>query len=295
MAKGIYMLGYRRWLCRAKILGIGMALLVLGGCPPLKPPVPLPPPVTLDQTLEEVNANVAAIGPFRATVGQWELEVVTPEDQTKHFKELGGRFFYRPTEPGRSPYLYLQCSAPLQEAFVVGSNPTEYWFYSRWDQAKLAGWGKYQNVGKECGGKIWLDPRILLEFAGLSALPTAPRPSYKVYPETSIIEFEVATPSGSVSRREVILDRRTQLPVEVNAYDPNGVRIMHSELKDYQTLGSANVAMDIYFSWPTQKAFLRLKLSGLKPDPKDRTALFTRPKAISGVEDYHQLDADCGE
>ena len=148
---------------------------------------------------------------------------------------------------------------------------------------------------------------------------------YKVGPETSTIEYlfysdqggaELLGPSPSeeiVLRREIIIDRRTQLPIEVNAYNGAGLRIMHSELKNYTAVGedknrgqsarggrvTARLPKDILLRWDQQDAQLRLKLSGIKPDikldKKKLDILFTRPETVSDLKSYEQIDKACDE
>ncbi len=295
-----------------------LLLVVVGcGCPPPVRPEPMPEPVSLEQTLADVNANVAAVGAFKADIWEWWADFPDPQkDEIKHHHELGGKWFYHPDPQGQPAGMFLQCNGPLQAGLVVGSNAREFWFYSQW--GKSGGWGKYEHVGKPCSQAVQFDPQILLEFIGLAPLPLEPRPLYKVGPEKSSIEYiifssndgvELLTPdppNAAAMRREIIIDRRTQLPVEVNAYNAAGLRIMHSELKNYTTVGedknrgpdasvTARLPKDILLRWDQQDAQLRLKLSSIRPDEKNRSKLFTRPESVSGLDSYKQIDQACDE
>lgn len=295
-----------------------LLMIVSVGCPPPVKPGPMPEPVSLEQTLADVNANVAAVGAFKADIWEWWADFPDPEkDEMKHHHELGGKWFYHP-DPERQPAsMYLQCNGPLKAGLVVGSNAREYWFYSEWGES--GGWGKYEHVGKPCSKTVQFDPRVLLEFIGLAPLPWEPKPVYKIGPETSTIEYTILREPNQdrtdlipttqevevVMRREIIIDRRTQLPIEVNAYNAAGLRLMHSELKDYTAVGNnhrgqetrdtARLPKDILLRWDQQDAQLRLKLSSIKPDEKDRGKLFTRPESVPGLENYEQIDKSCDE
>jgi len=273
-----------------QILLLGSFLFVLG-CPP--PLGPVPEPLTRHQALELYNANVQAIQPFRAGIAEWEMEFIDPDGEKKHFKELFGKIFYRPpTQVDTPAKFYLEASAPLQKGWVIGSNEKEYWMYSQW--AQFGRWGKYKHYGKDCAALVPVHPQVLLEFAGLLPLPNEPPyPLYKVRTENYIIEYIVLKHEGYSSKREIIVDRRTNLPREINAYNADGLMIMHSILKNYKTLGKAKLPTEIYLSFPKEDSFLRLKISSYKLDTKAREPLFRRPTKISGIEDYLQIDKDC--
>ena len=273
-----------------QILLLGSFLFVLG-CPP--PLGPVPEPLTRHDALEHYNANVQAIQPFRAGIAEWEMEFMDPDGEKQHFKELFGKIFYRPSAQAKNPAkFYLEASAPLQKGWVVGSNEKEYWMYSQW--ADFGRWGKYKHYGKDCAALVPVHPQVLLEFAGLLPLPNEPPyPLYKVRAENYIIEYIVLKHEGYSSKREIIVDRRTNLPREINAYNADGLMIIHSELKKHKPLAEAMLPTEIFISFPKENSFLRLKLTSYKLDAKNRDALFIRPKKIPGIEDYLQIDKDC--
>jgi hypothetical protein len=267
------------------------SVMFLWGCPP--PVSPVPEPLPRLNAIERYNTNVNAIPPFKAGIVEWEMEFTDPEGEKRRFKELFGKIFYRPPAQAEVPAeFYLEASAPLQKGWVVGSNEQEYWMYSQW--AEFGRWGKYQYYGKDCAASVPVHPQVLLEFAGFLPLPsTPPYPLYKVRTETYVIEYVILKNEGYSSKREIILDRRTDLPREINAYDPDGRMIMHSELSKYKPLGDAILPTEIFLSFPKEDSFLRLKLSGYKADPKNRAPLFQRPLTLSGIKDYQQIDKDC--
>jgi len=268
-----------------------LSILFVVGCPP--PLVPVPEPLTRHDALEHYNANVQAIQPFRVGIAEWEMEFMDPDGEKRHFKELFGKIFYRPSAQAQNPAkFYLEASAALQNGWVVGSNEQEYWMYSQW--AEFGRWGKYQYYGKDCAASVPVHPQILLEFTGLLPLPIQPPyPLYKIRAETYVIEYVILKNEGYSSKREIVIDRRTNLPREINAYNADGLMIMHSELKKYKPLAEAMLPTEIFISFPKEKSFLRLKLTSYKLDTKNRDALFIRPKKIPGIEDYLQIDKDC--
>ena len=273
-----------------QILLLGSFLFVLG-CPPPRGPVPEPLPRY--DAIERYNANVNAIQPFKAVIAEWETEFIDPDGKKQHFNELGGSIFYRPPfGEGSRPKIYAQTEVLGQDAWVVGSNETEYWMYSQW--GKFGRWGKHKHYGKDCVAMMPIHPQVLLEFIGLLPLPNEPPyPLYKIRAETYVIEYVVLKNEGYFSKREIIVDRRTNLPREINAYNADGLMILHSELKKYKPLAEAMLPTEICISFPKENSFLRLKLKSYMIDAKNRDALFIRPKIIPDIEDYLQIDKDC--
>lgn len=274
-----------------QILLMGSLLLIVG-CPP--PLGPVPEPITRQDALKTYNANVSAIESFRAGIFQWEAKWIDPDGKEQHFKELGGKIFYQPAAGEYSrPKIFAQTEVLSQDAWVVGSNETEYWMYSEW--GKFGRWGKHKHYGKHCAAMLPIHPQVLLEFIGLLPLPIEPPyPLYKVHEETYSIEYIVLKNEGYLSKREIIIDRRTDLPREINAYNADGLLILHSELRTFKSLDKAMLPTEIFISFPKENSFLRLKLKRYRvdPDPQSRAPLFVRPK-LSGIEDYQQIDKDC--
>jgi hypothetical protein len=276
---------------RRLALGSLLAGAVLAGCKPAAP-VPLPEPLLRNEALARYNRNVLAIGPLRGALAQWEARFVDPDGTVRHEEELGGNLIYRPpAEPAQPPRFYLQANAPLKKALVVGSNPDEYWVYSEWGE--FGAWGRYENIGKPCNKDVRVHPLTFLEFLGLRPVPTDPLPAYKILPNDTVIEFIGLSDQGYSIQREIRLDRRTFLPTRITAFDPAGRPLLISELSDYKTVGDALLPTRILLTWPQDDSFLRLHLTGLQPDPRDRSALFRRPRSLPDVPDYQQIDKDC--
>ena len=268
------------------------SLLFVVGCPP--PLSPVPAPLTRQEALAHYNTQVESIPPFRAGISEWELQFYDRDGHKHHFHELFGKIFYRPPVRAERPAkFYLEASAPLQKGWVVGSNETEYWMYSPWGGG-MGYWGKYAHYGKDCAALVPMHPQVLLEFAGLLPVPVKPPyPLYKVRRETYILEYIVLQDEGYCSKREIIVDRRSNLPREINAYDADGLLRMHSALSGYKPLAQAVLPTEIFLSFPQEDSFLRLKISSYKLDAKKREPLFRRPARVSGITDYQQIDKDC--
>lgn len=266
--------------------------LFVVGCPP--PLAPVPAPLRRQEALAHYNSQVESIPPFRAGIAEWELQFYDRDEHKHHFKELFGKIFYRPPVRAERPAkFYLEASAPLQKGWVVGSNETEYWMYSPWGGG-MGYWGKYAHYGQDCASLVPMHPQVLLEFAGLLPVPVRPPyPLYKVRTETYILEYIVLQDEGYSSKREIIVDRRSNLPREINAYDADGLLSMHSELSAYKPLAQAVLPTEIFLSFPQEDSFLRLKISSYKLDAKKREPLFRRPARVSGITDYQQIDKDC--
>jgi outer membrane lipoprotein-sorting protein len=275
------------------IWGMVFLVLIVSGCPPQLGPVP--EPLTRQEGLESYNANVNAVVSFKAAIAEWEVEFPDEKEKKKHFEELvwGGSIIYRPPVSWDvSARFRLEARAPFETAFVLGSNEDEFWMYS--ELAEHGGWGKYQHLGKSCSNNVLIPPQLILEFIGLRPIPDQPPfPVYKIYPETHVFEYIDVDDEGYSSKREIVIDRRSNLPVEINAYSSEGQRIMHSELQDYKPLADAMLPTSIFLSWPNRDTFIRLKIRSYKVDEKDRSKLFVRPTKISGIKDYQQIDESC--
>ena len=169
--------------------------------------------------------------------------------------------------------------------------------YSRVPKFKRGWWGKYEHIGKPCAKKMPFHPQSLLELLGLRPLPAQadqpPYPLYKVGPEDNIIEYVLMTDDGLSLQREIIIDRRTDLPREINVYDRTGQRVMQSRLDNYQQVGTAHVPGDILIRSAEGDNSLHLQLHRFKVDARDRSSLFMRPDRVTGIEEFTQIDEPC--
>jgi len=254
--------------------------------------------ITRQEAMGRYNRNVDAIVPFKAKVAQWEAKWVDDKGKTQHHTDSAGSVFYVPPKKadGRALF-YLMTKALLDEALVVGSNEKEFWMYSK--PAKVGRWGKYEHRNKDCGGAIAVDPQVFLEFIGLSYLSVeAPYPAYKVTDKENVIEIIDYVDDGFRIQREIVIDRRSDLPTEINAYDIDGNRIMQSKLSDYKKLGDAWLPSEICISTEDGKSLFRLNLKGFRKleasslEKYNRT-LFKRKENPSGIDDYQQIDKEC--
>jgi len=274
-----------------------LSILVGSGC--RSKPIAVPPPLTRLEAIQRYNVNVRAVPAFKANVGRWHTQFLDRDGKRRRETEQGGRLYYRP--PGdvqRQPMFYLRANAFGKEALVLGSNAEEFWMYSRWGE--FGRWGKFRYLGRSCADNVGIDPHTVLEFVGLLSLPEQlPYPAYKVCPETNVLVYIGVDGDGFSVRREIIIDRRTDLPIEINAYDSDGRQIIHSELQNYQPIAKAMLPGNILLAWPQQDSFIRLKVRGFKVDSGTHTTkrnrLFTRPDRISDIEDYRQIDTGCEE
>ncbi|MCF7957642.1 MAG: outer membrane lipoprotein-sorting protein [Phycisphaerae bacterium] len=273
-------------------------IVMMSGCGCWRPQKPLPPiqsPIPLHQAIDIYNGNIQSIRSFTAKLSQWEIQLYD-NDKKYHFREIGGKFFYTPPgENQQRAHLFLSALRPFGTAWVLGSNDKEYWMTIELNKSGL--WGKYEHLGKPCASQVPIDPQYILEMVGLRQIPyqvdQPPYPVYKIYPDHYIIEYLEPSDNGLWLQREIIISRRTDRPEEINVYDPSGQRIGQSPIKKYKQLDKTWLPAEIELNYPTNKSFIRLKLSSFKFKDNIKPKLFTRPQNPPGIEDYQQIDKDC--
>ena len=258
--------------------------------------LPIPDPLPLGEVIDKYNNNVNAIEPFTAYISRWKVKSIDENGKELTHSNIAGKMFYcPPTDQDSMAKLYLMCSTILEpEAFVVASNQDEYWTYSM--IAKAGQWGKYIHQSKPCSENMPINPQILLNFIAFRPISVPDDPlhtTYKINPGKNIIEY-IALPGKSFYLREIKIDRRDNLPKEINAYEHTGLRVIHCRLDNYKKIKkaekNAQLPSYIYLEFPTMESYLELKLgtfNAKKPDER----LFIRP--TKGIENFQQIDKEC--
>jgi len=275
-------------------------LLLFGaGCPRLPEPIPIPPPITLYQAIERYNRNVAAIGPFSAGIKEWKVSLLDDQGKRQDHSDIMGKLFFRPApDPQRCPSLYLQADILVQsQALVLAANEEEFWFYSK--VAKQGAWARHDEYNVAFDSNTLLDavnPIDLLELVGLRPIPAdpsrAPYPTFKVEEDYNIIEYLVVTNDGLKVRRQITIDRRSDLPIRVFEYDYEGLCIRRTYLDKYLQLEQAKIPSHFRIISDQGLNTFELELKNIKSDPKDRQALFRRPERIPGLDRYVHISPD---
>ncbi len=283
---------------RLIIILITISPIFLAGCPKTQRPIVSPEPLTLDDTIQAYQANIAAIPAFKASLDKWYAKWYDPKTDRQHsHKDLSGKMFYQPsTTPDQNPRLYLQAdTAFLTRAFVIGANQDEFFIYSR--AAHSGAWGTFANIDQPCSIRPIIHPHDFLRFLGL--LNPAPssdyQPVYRITPTESIIEYVYITPDQLQLAHEIIFPRGSHLPSSMNIFDAEGNVVLHTEIKNYLPLGNAQIPTDISFQLSDKQSQLNLKLRALKEDstPERRQPLFERPEQVPDVDSFLQLDEKC--
>jgi hypothetical protein len=275
---------------------VWLGLAGLGGLVGCKTIKPVCEPLTRMEAMTRYNANIEALPPFKANVFEWEVKFVDDKGKKQKHPHMGGRVYFVPAETPEQPSsFFLMTKAVMGDALVVGSNEKEFWMYIKPD--KRGWWGKYEHQGKDCSKQMMIDPQVFLEFIGLRHLPIRPiYPAYKVADDHYTIEYIDYQKDGYQIKREIIIDRCDNLPREINTYNQNGQRTMHSRLSNYKKLGEAWVPGEIQIATAIQDFRFRLKLWGfkaIKKDDRKLSRILQRPRRISGIDDYQQVDKDC--
>ena len=245
------------------------------------------------------NANVSAIPAFKAHVSQWEIRLIDPETNKKHHHtDFSGLVYHRAAaQDGTRPDFYLCLRAALEsEALVLASNNEEFWFYSK--MAKQGWWGTYTTHAEQLGERTPMNPNVMLACIGFQPLPTdrrrEPYPLYKIEPEHNIIEYVITGETGLQLRREIIIDRRSDLPAAINDYNEHGLPVRQTILGDYTPLGEAMLPGTVKITQASDGSFLRLKLHRFKidktPHSEKRDRLYQRPEHVPGLKNYENID-----
>ena len=293
------------YLCRLAVTVGLVFLLAVGGCVSKSRVIePMPKPVTRSEAIRLYNANVTAIPPFKANIAEWEISVPAPEEGQKPYrhKDMGGVIFYSPQDnPDLPANFYVQATAPFEsQALVVGSNAEEFWVHTSNPRLKRGWWGKYANVDLPCSASAPISPQDILTLVGLRRIPDRPDlppyPLYKVLAEHNVIEYIVPGEDGLLIKREIIIDRRTNLPLQINVYDSFGRKVGQSDLDDYRQIGEGSLPRKILISEPSGDALLRLKLGSFRRrNPPQQLFQKPSPEKMLNFDDYRQIDGACHE
>jgi len=249
---------------------------------------PVPAPLTRDQAIGVYNDNAMGMTDFSTRINEWEIQFSEDEQTKHHFNEKGGKLFYRTLRAGEKyPQFYLNASGgPLgQEALVVASDQEEFWMYSR--PAKWTYRDTHENAAMMDPQNMFImNPQFILEFLGLQPIPMEilrwPYPIYEVEPEKNIISYAIPGESG---HRKIIIDRRSNLPEQINFYDQFGLRILESRLGNYQILGESMLPGDILITSPNDDSFFRLQLTNYKIKDNISDRLFMVPDDFDSISD----------
>lgn len=269
-------------------------LSVIIGCASTRTVKPIPEPISLQEAIFLYNQNVAAVPSFKAKISEWQVRIKSPDRSVNH-KDIFGKVFFQPPAPGQTnASCYLTADSAFGSEIVIASNNTEFWFYIQ--RKDLAQWGKYEHAGKPCVREVPLNPQVFLEMLGLRPIPDSlganPYPIYKILPEENVIEYAALTDSGLQLKREIFIDRRTNLPSKIYLYSEDGRRILESILDHYEPLGQAMLPGNITMTTPSGDFFFRLKLRQYKEDTTPRDALFDRTQH-HGIKHFEQIDRRC--
>ena len=273
-------------------------LFSLTGCVPLKAVQPIPEAISHQKALELYNANVRAIPSFSAKIASWQIKFMEDARPRSH-QGQGAKFFYRPPGlPGKNPRFYLQADTTLMSRVIVmAANETEYWMYSR--PAAKGWWGSYEGAAKCRLENPLINSQFILEFIGMRPIPDDPARQpwsmYKVTPRWNILSFAVVTDHGLLLRREIKIDRRSNLPIEITDYDHSGQAVLIAHLAKYQEIGLAKLPGEFSLRHPPDGSFIKFILRDFRIDDKSRDALFVRNPVVAGIDEFIEIDTLCDE
>ncbi len=228
------------------------ALLLLSGCP--APVQPLPPAITIEQVVQQVNRNNALLPWFKARVGSMQVTLYD-EGGWPHKFDLFGHMIY--AQPN---HLYMDAFIAGEKAMGLGGNDEQYWLWIRPVYGRC--W-----VGSDSGreptgaGRMLINPRQLVRLLGVDAIPAELARTPLAVLRTSspadranIIQFidlprrrsgagdpDARSSAAPVLVRELWVDRDSNRPIKVVLFDRFGQPVIESALSDWRmvTRGSA--------------------------------------------------------
>ncbi len=227
---------------RVAIAGVMLAALAfLTGCPPVKqPPIPLPPAITLDEQLKQLNDRASALenlkGHGKVTVSYFDAQ------GKKHTHDADGTLQLRQhLEDVVNPADMLLLGRVVgQDAFEAGMNRTNYWMAVRVDP-KQAMVGSVANMGNVPVGAMPLRADRVVELVAITPLhdSAAQHISMVVNDQNGTNEIHVTKmlfDGLSYVERAMVVDRRTGNIDQVRLYNPDGTMLAKADMSKYRTI-----------------------------------------------------------
>jgi len=212
--------------------------------------------VSIDQLLEEYNANASAVRRLWARV---RMEVTMADENGRTFtwgSATPNGLLILAKSPGRAgpPDFALIGLEMGQQLFRVGSSSADgvYYCWYRFGSKGVAMWGRQKYAGAAGVSPLAIDPYQLLAVLGVCELPadltTLPTVAMTMSrrPCAYVLTYIGREPTSRrvVFRRETFFrwsDRRPRRPFLINFFSPDGRRVMTATMKKYRPIELADL------------------------------------------------------
>lgn len=270
------------------------------GCPPPDAAEPLGEELPRDELLREFNARARRLDRLR-TDCRITLRYPKTDDRGESIPEKyeqhgadGDLLFRKPRD------LYLVGRVLGSELFGLHSNSGEYWFWIK-PEVSTEYYGRY---GGPAARGFALRPDRLLLALGIFELQRDDGAMF-VRGDTfdRIYRFRALPGAGDPAgpgvshyvEEQIVLERVHHDPVEVRLYDPEGERLVVSELSDYREVEGVRVPHRIHLRFVPEDATMTLELKRgdveLPAELNDRIFAYREPP----VDRHVDLDAQALE
>ena len=272
-----------------------LPVILLAGCCPSElkrkeHPVPVPPPISLEDQLQRLNERAAALADFK---GHAKVTVTYFDpDGKKHTHDADGTLQLRqyPDEPANPADMLLVGRVVGQDAFEAGMNRTNYWMAVRLD-VKRAYVGSVANMANVPVGAMPLRADRVAELLGIIPLRHSMlRQVHMLVTEsTNDIYVTQLRPDGrSYIERVMVVERTSGNVSQVRLYHPDGTLLARADLTRYRPVtpaegaetGATAFPMHIAIEYPddnsghTARVVLDVNdLATVAPIPEKRFAL----------------------
>ena len=268
------------------------ALGALPGCHEPRRMEPLPP-LPLATAARLVNQNLERITGTLRAVGSVDGHVTLADGRRRSFHVSATLFYLAPDDGAEGgPYVRFDLKKLGDTQFLIGSNETRYWYYSKEDESFHCGW---HNEDDALSAEIPINPRELVDALGLTRIstglmhPGAVGRLQRIDRDHQQLLFVVQDDEGPGIRleKEYWLDRYPpRLIGRVVFPDDLGGIELESSLSDYKPLGPHGpwLPHEMIADWPESGVHLRFRIDqwNLIEQVKRESIQFATPRECAG-------------
>jgi len=275
--------------------------LALGSCchclKPTPPDTrPLPPPITMQQQLDDLNRRATELPRLIAHTHNDGIEIWYTQDGKQKHKSADGYLELRQDYATHSAQVYVKAEVLSQVAFEAGKNDKEWWYVSRGGNGEKPS-GAFGNATgqpqlSEKSGAI-LRPDLIPPILAITEIEPTDQHTIvmRVDDLRGVNDLLLMRPTADGAAhisREILVDRRSGEVREVGLFNPEGLLIVHATLDNYAPAtytGNAapldgqipSMPHRIHIDYIAQHATVELRIADWQVPPKIRGTPFDTP------------------